>query len=77
MSWIFGFYSKNSFDPKYISELHPQPIATVTSSKYYIAIGGNNHTLFYEKADPFINYFFCFNSCFYICTNVIIQTWIF
>ena len=59
MSWIFGYYSKNSFDPKYISELHPQPIATVTSSKYYIAIGGNNHTLFYEKADPFINYFIC------------------
>lgn len=59
MSWIFGFVSKNSFHTKNISELHPQPIATVTSSKYYIAIGGNNHTLFYEKADPIINYFVC------------------
>lgn len=59
MSWIFGFYSKYSFETKKISELHPQPIAAVSSSKHYIAIGGNNNTLFYEKADPIINYFIC------------------
>jgi hypothetical protein len=59
MSWIFGFYSKNSFDTKCVSEFHPQPIASISNSKYYIAIGGNNHTLFYQKADPIINYFVC------------------
>ncbi|MCZ6595234.1 MAG: hypothetical protein O6943_10025 [Bacteroidetes bacterium] len=59
MSWIFGFVSKNSFDTKCVSEFHPQSIASVSNSKYYIAIGGNNHTLFYEKADPIINYFVC------------------
>jgi hypothetical protein len=59
VSWIFGFYSKNFFDTKCLSEYHPQPIAAVSSSKYYIAIGGNDNTVFYQKAEPIINYFLC------------------
>jgi hypothetical protein len=59
MSWIFGFYSKNSTDTKCISEHHPQSIDSLSNSRYYIAIGGNNRTLFYEKDDPCINYFVC------------------
>ncbi|OGU61361.1 MAG: hypothetical protein A2V66_15845, partial [Ignavibacteria bacterium RBG_13_36_8] len=59
MSWIFGFYSKSAIDTSFNSRFHPRPIANVSNSKYYIAIGGNNRTLFYEKDDPSVKYFIC------------------
>ncbi len=59
MSWIFGFYSKNRTNTECISEHHPQAVDSLSNSRYYIAIGGNNRTLLYQKDDPGINYFVC------------------
>lgn len=59
MSWIFGFYSKKVQETKYISEYHPTAIESIRNKKYYIAIGGNKNTLFYECINPGIKYFIC------------------
>lgn len=59
MSWIFGFYSKKIQETKFISEYHPSAIESISNNKYYIAIGGNKHTIFYECTNPEIKYFIC------------------
>lgn len=59
MSWIFGFYSKKIQETKFISEYHPSAIESISNNKYYIAIGGNKHTIFYECINPEIKYFIC------------------
>ena len=59
MSWIFGFYSKRVQETRYISEYHPTAIESISNSKYYIAIGGNKSTLFYDCINPEKKYFIC------------------
>lgn len=59
MSWLFGFYSKENIDTKFVSELHPPEIESYHTNKIYIAIGGNLHTTFYEKNKTSLKYFIC------------------
>jgi hypothetical protein len=57
MSWIFGFYSKKQINEELISKYHPHPITSVRTPKYYIAAGGNNNTLLFNKDNFKVNYF--------------------
>jgi hypothetical protein len=59
MSWIFGFYSKQTINNLDLSNYHPKSISFASNSKYYIAIGGNNNTIIFNSENPESNFFVC------------------
>ncbi len=59
MSWLFGFYSKRKFHSDHISAYHPPAEKIISTSKYYIAGGGNSGTFLYGSVRELLKYFIC------------------
>ncbi len=59
MSWIFGFYSKRTKINSNLNKLHPQAISIISNDDFYIAIGGNSNTIFYDLDEKENKFFLC------------------
>lgn len=59
MSWLFGFYSKQSGNVPSVSKYHPSAISTYRNSDSYVAVGGNQNLLNYQTDDNNLKFFVC------------------
>lgn len=59
MSWIFGFHSKRTYQNLHFEELHDEALASLKRERFYLAIGGNKNTCFYNLNDNSNQFMLC------------------